>query len=219
MIQRILEPEVMDSPEEACDYDAMDHSGVNRIFAADFLAAWNGRSPILDVGTGTAQIPIEFCCQSASGEIVAIDLAEEMLALGRQNVRRSNLEARIRLDRVDGKQMPYGDSTFAAIMSNSIVHHLPDPRPFFSEIIRLAAPGATIFIRDLLRPSSEEVLTQLVDLYAAGANDHQRQMFSDSLHAALTLIEVQELVQAHGFDPSALRQTTDRHWTWSTCKT
>ncbi len=30
MIPRILEPEVMDTVEEAVDYDAMDHSTVNR---------------------------------------------------------------------------------------------------------------------------------------------------------------------------------------------
>ncbi len=36
MLERVLEPEAMDSPEEARDYDAMDHSAVNRVFVADF---------------------------------------------------------------------------------------------------------------------------------------------------------------------------------------
>jgi hypothetical protein len=44
MLPRVLEPEVMDTPEEARDYDAMDHSAVNRVFVADFLAV----SAILD---------------------------------------------------------------------------------------------------------------------------------------------------------------------------
>ena len=39
MLPRVLEPEVMDSPEEARDYDAMDHAEVNRRFVADFLTA------------------------------------------------------------------------------------------------------------------------------------------------------------------------------------
>src|SRR5258708_1749424 len=108
----------MDSPEEARDYDAMDHGAVNRLFVADFLAVWNGLSPILDVGTGTAQIPIEFCRQSPSGEIVAIDLAEHMLTVGRENVRRSLLESRIRLERVNCREMPYADAAVGAIMSN-----------------------------------------------------------------------------------------------------
>ena len=32
MLPRVLEPEVMDSPEEALDYDEMDHGEVNRQF-------------------------------------------------------------------------------------------------------------------------------------------------------------------------------------------
>jgi hypothetical protein len=33
----------MDTPEEARDYDAMDHAAVNRVFVADFLTAWDDR--------------------------------------------------------------------------------------------------------------------------------------------------------------------------------
>jgi len=218
MIERILEPEVMDSAEEARDYDSMDHGAVNRLFVSDFLAAWNRQSPILDVGTGTAQIPIEFCRQSPAGEIVAIDLAEQMLVVGRANVRRAQLEGRIRLEKANSKQLPFLACAFGAIMSNSIVHHIPEPRAFFDEIVRVAAPGATLFVRDLLRPDSEADLKKLVETHTAGANDHQRKMFADSLHAALTLDEVRELVVAHGFDAASVRQTSDRHWTWSSRK-
>ncbi len=218
MIERILEPEVMDSPEEARDYDAMDHSAVNRIFVADFLAVWNGRDPILDVGTGTALIPIEFCRQSSKGQIVASDLAEHMLAVGRENILRNQMENRIRLDLVNCRTMPYADNTFAAVMSNSIVHHVPEPRLIFAEIVRVAAPGATIFVRDLLRPKDEHALARLVETYAGDANDHQRKMFADSLHAALTLEEVRELAQAFGFEADKVTQTSDRHWTWIAAK-
>src|SRR5438046_2494869 len=98
MLSRVLEPEVMDTPEEARDYDAMDHSTVNRVFVADFLAVWGGLGRVLDVGTGTAQIPIELCRQNSSASVVAIDLAEEMLRVGRENVRRAGLESRITLE-------------------------------------------------------------------------------------------------------------------------
>ncbi len=214
MIPRILEPEAMDTSEEALDYDAMDHCTVNRLFVGDFLAVWNQRSPILDIGTGTARIPIEFCRQSALGEVIGIDLAEEMLKLGQVNIDREGLGARIKLERIDAKRMPYPTGAFQAIMSNSIVHHIPEPCAMFAELVRVAARGATIFLRDLLRPADEVTLRQLVDTYAAGANDHQRQLFGESLHAALTLFEVQEIVASVGFDPQNVRQTSDRHWTW-----
>ena len=63
MLPRVLEPEVMDSAEEADDYDSMDHAEVNTRFAAEFLCVWDTEWPILDVGTATAQIPIEVCRQ------------------------------------------------------------------------------------------------------------------------------------------------------------
>jgi len=55
-----------------------------------------------------------------------------------------------------------------------------------------------------------------VQLYAGDANAHQRKMFDDSLRAALTLDEIRSLVTRVGFDPHAVKQTSDRHWTWST---
>ncbi len=211
---RVLEPEVMDTAEEARDYDAMDHSAVNRVFVKDFLAVWDGRGPILDVGTGTALIPIEFCRQSPTGSVVAVDAAEHMLAVARENVRRAGLNHKIICQLVDAKGMPFPDGSFPAVMSNSIVHHIPDPRTVFAEIARVAMPGATIFVRDLLRPADEVALQHLVKTYAGDANAHQQKMFAESLHAALTVDEVRALVAGAGFDPAGVRQTTDRHWTW-----
>lgn len=215
MLPRVLEPEVMDTPAEARDYDAMDHAQVNRAFVADFLAAWHGRGPVLDLGTGTGQIPVEFCRQSPNGEVVAVDAAGHMLDLARENVRRAGFDGRITLQLVDAKRMAFAAGSFPAVMSNSIVHHIPDPRAVFAEIARVAAPGATIFVRDLLRPADAVTLAHLVNTYAGDANEHQQKMFAESLHAALTVDEVRERVAAIGFDPAGVRQTTDRHWTWT----
>jgi ubiquinone/menaquinone biosynthesis C-methylase UbiE len=218
MLARVLEPEVMDSPEEARDYDAMDHSSVNCLFVADFLKCWSGGNPILDVGTGTAQIPIELCRQAAAARVVAVDLAEHMLAVGRDNVRRAGLEERLKLETCDAKRLPYESGAYAGVISNSIVHHIPVPRQVLAEMVRVLAPAGVLFVRDLLRPDDETTLRQIVQAYAGDANAHQQQMFADSLHAALTLDEVRELVAGLGFDPAGVRQTSDRHWTWSSVR-
>ena len=181
MLSRVLEPEVMDSPEEARDYDAMDHATVNRVFIGDFLATWDGRNPVLDVGAGTAQIPIELARQSVAAEITAIDLAEHMLALGRANVRQAGFADRIRLQRCDAKDLPFPSVSFAAVISNSIVHHIPEPMAVLAEMARVLRPGCLLFVRDLLRPADEATRTALVKLHAAGANEHQTKMFADSL--------------------------------------
>jgi ubiquinone/menaquinone biosynthesis C-methylase UbiE len=214
MLPRVLEPEVMDSAAEARDYDAMDHATVNRVFVADFLAGARPAGPILDVGAGTAQIPIELCRQLPAARVTAIDLAEHMLEVGRGNVRTAGLDAHIHLQRCDAKQMPFADGSFAAVISNSIVHHIPEPLAVLREMGRVLTRGGILFVRDLLRPDDDAAVRHLVTTYAGDANAHQRQMFDDSLRAALTLEEVRALVGQLGFALETVRQTSDRHWTW-----
>ncbi len=111
--------------------------------------------------------------------------------------------------------MPYAAGSFGAVMSNSIIHHIPEPAGVFAEMVRVVAPGGTLFVRDLLRPHTATRLSTLIELYTVGANAHQKKMFADSLHAALTLDEVRKIVGGLGFNPGSVRQTTDRHWTWT----
>src|SRR5919106_654075 len=92
ILTRILEPELMDTAEDAREYDAMDHAVVNAQFVTDLLAAaadWSLQRPvphILDLGAGTAQIPIELARRAPHLYITAIDAAEGMLRLARENV-------------------------------------------------------------------------------------------------------------------------------------
>jgi ubiquinone/menaquinone biosynthesis C-methylase UbiE len=215
MLARILEPEVMDTAAEAADYDAMDHRQVNRQFVVDFLAQHPPLGEVLDVGTGTAQIPLELCRQRPGSQVLAIDLSQHMLDVAQRNIKRSGLERQIQLERVDGKQLPYAAGRFVAVISNSIIHHIPQPRFVLEELVRLVAPGGLIFVRDVLRPSDDETVQRLVNTYAADANPRQRQMFDDSLRAALSLEEIRDLVRSLEFSPATARATSDRHWTWA----
>lgn len=217
MLPRTLEVEVMDTPEEARDYDEMDHAEVNRRFVDDLLAAagqTDGQlGDVLDLGTGTAQIPIELCQRLDDCRVMAVDAAVHMLDLARLNVEIAGLITRIQLDKVDAKALPYDDGAFAVVMSNSIVHHISEPVHVLREAVRVLEPGGLLFVRDLLRPESEERLNELVQTYAGDESDHARQMFCDSLHAALNLDEIRQLAEQIGFPPDCVNQTSDRHWT------
>jgi len=218
MLPRQLEPEVMDTAEDALDYDRMDHREVNQRFVADFLAAAPNLDEVLDLGAGTAQIPIALCRSIDEGRVLAIDLSAEMLLVAKTNVEVAGLRDRIMLQLVDAKGLPYPDGRFSAVMSNSIVHHIPDPAPALAEAVRVTRNGGRLFVRDLARPDDEATLQSLVERYAAGANDHQRRLFADSLHAALTVAEMQEIVATLGFSRDTVSMTSDRHWTWSAIK-
>jgi ubiquinone/menaquinone biosynthesis C-methylase UbiE len=214
MIPRVLETEAMDTPAEAVDYDSMDHGEVNRVFAADLLAAGPEPGLILDLGTGTVLIPIELCRRDPRARVLAVDLAYHMLNLGRRNVEKAGLAGRIAVEQVDAKRLPYRDAAFRAVMSNSIVHHVPEPRDVLREAWRVLAPGGLAFFRDLFRPADEETIRRLVDTYAPGANEHQQKMFADSFRASLTVDEVRRIVVEFGVGPETVQATSDRHWTW-----
>ena len=265
MLTRTLEPEVMDSREDAWDYDTMDHGEVNRRFVDDLLAAglidcstavagtamggtdspsgtdaggtgnrrdcqWPDRHGddisdadrppllVLDIGAGTAQIPILLCQATDDVQIMAADAAVSMLDLARLNVEIAGLRDRIQLDHADAKRMAYRDRMFDAVISNSIVHHIPEPREVLREAVRVTKPGGLLFFRDLVRPTDDDEVMRLVELYATGCNEHQQMLFRDSLRASLTIAEVQELVSELGFAADTVRITSDRHWTWSARK-
>jgi ubiquinone/menaquinone biosynthesis C-methylase UbiE len=113
----------------------------------------------------------------------------------------------------DAKALGFGDGSFAAVMSNSIVHHIPKPQAVVTEMYRVLAQQGTFFIRDLLRPHDESELDRLVAAYAGNATETQRSLFHASLHAALTLDEVREITRPLGIPDAAVAQTSDRHWT------
>ena len=224
MLTRVLETEVMDTPLQAADYDAMDHDAVNRQFVDDLIesAERHGFSledaTVLDLGTGTALIPIELCRRMPGVRVVAVDAARSMLAMARANIEHAELSDRITLEMVDAKTLPHADGEFEAVISNSIVHHIPKPADVLAELWRVTGSSGFIFVRDLLRPTDQATLTYLAQHYAGKEKPTARQMFSDSLHASLTVHEMQEQVAELGACADDVSPTTDRHWTWATRK-
>jgi ubiquinone/menaquinone biosynthesis C-methylase UbiE len=220
MLDRVLEPEVMDDWQEATAYDAMDFSAVNRDFALTAIGLHPHAVRVLDIGTGTAQIPIVLCQEKSCYQVLGVDMAQSMLILGRRNIEAAGLLQQIRLELADGKSLPYPNWEFDMVLSNSLVHHLPDPQSFFQEVARLVKPNGAVLIRDLLRPDSlaeidslAETLREQIVTEAGDYGPRQNQLFRDSLAAAFTLAEIQDLVSNAGMTDYQLSQTSDRHWT------
>lgn len=236
MLQRTLEPEVMDSALDAIEYNRMDHSAVNVKFVDEllqFLVDHNKRmrvgsdplfdeledpdviGSLLDVGTGTALIPIELCKRNSEVRVMGIDLAASMLDLAIQNIDIAGLRSQIQLAQIDAKDSGYEDEMFDAVISNSIIHHIPEPATTVSEAIRTTREGGVIFFRDLMRPSTAAEVDSLVETYAAEESEYSRRLFGESLHASLTLEEMKSLVEQFGGSADSVTATSDRHWTWA----
>ncbi|WP_437277616.1 class I SAM-dependent methyltransferase [Sorangium sp. So ce375] len=210
---RVLEPEVMDTDEDARAYDSMDHAAVNTAFCDALLSHNPGLGYALDVGTGTCLLPIELCRRVPTARIKAIDLSASMLDLGRRRVEQAGLTESIALALADAKALPEPDEAFSAVLSNSIVHHIPEPLHALREMLRVLQPGGLLFVRDLVRPEDEASTAALVDTYAANDTAYQRALFEASLRAALSLEEVRGMLRSLRIPPECAQVTSDRHWT------
>lgn len=212
-LPRILEPEVMETEKDAVEYDSMDFSEVNMAFAVRALELAPKRGRVLDVGTGTARIPILMLQHTNTDiTILATDLSQEMLNVGKKNVESLGLGSRLTLQLVDAKGLPFKGREFDMVISNSVVHHIPEPLTLFQEVERVVKSGGAVFLRDLIRPESTAMREGLVQKYAGDADEYQQKLYRDSLNAALTISEVSELVEKAGLKGAKVVQSSDRHW-------
>lgn len=214
-MQRILEPEVMDTARDAEEYDAMDFTEANTRFAEDALALVSGRpeAEVLDVGTGTAQIPVLMLERNPKLKILGVDLSGEMLHVAMRNIARAGFGEQCRVGKLDAKALRLPDKRYDLVMCNSTAHHIPDPFVLFQEICRVVKPDGAVMVRDLLRPPTMDDAWAIVKRVAAGEHMRQQQLFFDSLCAALALDEVEELVRRSGLPRMRVERVSDRHWT------
>lgn len=203
----------MEDRKEAMEYNDMDHRAVNDRFVADLIEAGPIGTDILDLGTGTALIPVELCRREQGIRVMAADASVEMLELARYNIELSHLLDRVQLHRCDAKKLVFPNAYFDTVMSNSLVHHLPTSDSFLAESLRVLRADGLLFIRDLYRPETDTEVERLVDLYTEGETDYSKQLFRQSLHAALTVQELQGIVEPLGIPSNAVQMSSDRHWT------
>jgi trans-aconitate methyltransferase len=99
MMDRVLEPELMEDPEQAAAYAAADFSQENQGFVDRFEEYFPGFSSgrVLDVGCGPADIPIRFAMRYPSCHLTAVDASAAMIRLAEQAVSQASRPRRERL--------------------------------------------------------------------------------------------------------------------------
>ncbi len=209
-LERILEPEVMDTTEEADGYAAMDHTGSGGAFV-DRLIELGAEGYALDIGTGPGTIPLLACERIANLRIMAVDLSPKMLAHAERLRQGSPHKDRIKFQLADAKGLPFEDRSFDVVFSNTILHHIPDPTHMLIEAARLLRPGGTLLIRDLYRPRTKDELDELVALHAAQDTPYNRELFRASLHAALSVEELAMVAESAFLEDADIVIDTDGH--------
>lgn len=214
-MERVLEPEVMDTVAEAEAYDAMDHSLPNAAFLERLLAL-GACGRVLDIGCGPGHIPLQLVTMISDVEVCGVDLSQEMLRIAEEHRAVSPHAERVSFRLGDAKGLEDQDDAFDTVCSNTILHHIPDPVPFLRESWRVLRPGGVLLIRDLFRPDDHVTVARLVEKHSGDENEEARELFRASLCAALTPAELEAAASAAGMAGVEVTVDSDRHMSLQT---
>ena len=211
-MQRTLEPEIMNKEENVLAYSRADFSLVNQKFADDLAKKYPYIKIILDLGCGPADIPIRLAQLLPKVHITAIDASKKMIESAKVAVTKSRLNNHITLIVAHLPGLPFKSKTFDAIISNSILHHLPNPNVLWEEIKKLGKSRGVVFVMDLLRPDSPAKAKEIVKQYSENEDYVLKEDFYNSLLAAFTLDEIKEQLIKAGLPNLNAEIISDRHW-------
>ena len=210
---RVLEPELMDDPEQAQVYARADFEEENQGFVDRFLEYYPDLKAghVLDLGCGPADIPIRLARALPECRVTGVDGSPPMIAIGMEAVRAAGLSDRIvfRGERFQSVALPEAAD---AVISNSLLHHVPNPLQFWYAVKKLGKPGGAVLVMDLLRPESPDAAQAIVDRYAADEPALLRRDFYNSLLAAFTEDEVAAQLAELNLSRLLIDIPDDRHW-------
>lgn len=107
---------------------------------------------ILDIATGTADFAIEaLACKPDS--IVGVDIAENMLEIGRRKIKKMGLENKIDLRYGDSEMLPFEENKFDAVIVSYGVRNFENLEKGLSEMFRVLKKGGLVVIVEFSKPS------------------------------------------------------------------
>ena len=213
MMPRVLEPELMDDPEQALAYAEADFEEENQGFVDLFRRSYPDmiEGHVLDLGCGPADIPIRLARALPGCRVTGVDGSPAMIRLAQDAVKAAGLSDRITL-RCERFQTLTPQEPADAGVSNSLLHHVPNPLQFWYHLKNLVKPGSFVLVMDLLRPESPEAAQAIVDQYAKDEPAILRGDFYNSLLAAFTEDDVAAQLAELNLSRLLIDVPDDRHW-------
>lgn len=140
--------------------------GIDRLWRKEVVRILKGHTPrtILDVATGTADLAIEALSLDPE-QVVGVDIAEEMLAVGRDKIRSLGADGIVVLQAADAENLPFAEDTFDAVTVAFGVRNFEDLGRGLSEMSRVLKPGGIVAILEFSRPRVFPI-KQLYSLYS-----------------------------------------------------
>ncbi|MCA9836626.1 MAG: bifunctional demethylmenaquinone methyltransferase/2-methoxy-6-polyprenyl-1,4-benzoquinol methylase UbiE [Trueperaceae bacterium] len=105
---------------------------------------------ILDVATGTADLALALKRERITAEVIGVDFAEPMLAIGRQKAAKEQLE--VKLEPADGLNLPFPDASFDALTIAYGLRNFSNYQAGLIEFYRVLKPGGRLVILEFPPP-------------------------------------------------------------------
>ncbi len=210
-MKRQLEPELMEEAAQVEAYATADFNQPNSHFMQMFSETFGKcQGHVLDLGCGPGDISLRFASTHPDCLIHAVDGSDTMLAYGRKSLEKSNLNnLQFFNAHLPCRNLPRPE--YDAVISNSLLHHLPDPQILWQTIRNYGKAGCRVFIMDLIRPETLEQARSLVETHANDEPGILQHDFYHSLLAAFEVGEVRAQLQRAELELSA-QTVSDRHF-------
>ena len=107
---------------------------------------------ILDVATGTGDVAITLAKSMRVKKIIGLDIAIDMLTIGKQKVQKKDLEKQIEFIEGDSENLPFANNTFDAATVAFGVRNFENTAQGLKEIWRVLSPGGTLVVLEFSKP-------------------------------------------------------------------
>ena len=118
---------------------------------------------ILDIGTGTGEIPIAIA--DKSGKIIATDYSREMILVCEEKIQRSGIN-NVSFQVQDCYDLEYGDRTIDVIVVSNLLHLVDKPEQFLISLKRLLKKDGKLIIATYLHNEcmKSKILSRILKL-------------------------------------------------------
>jgi demethylmenaquinone methyltransferase/2-methoxy-6-polyprenyl-1,4-benzoquinol methylase len=111
-----------------------------------------GRERVLDVCTGTADLPLALARPGRAKAVLGVDFSSAMLRVGREKVRRASGAAPIVLARGDAMRLPLPDRAVAAVTVAFGIRNVQEPAVACADMRRVLTPGGRLAVLEFAMP-------------------------------------------------------------------
>ena len=212
--KRIPEPELMCDSEQVESYSTADFEAPHEAFVSEYLKRFHrpATGKVVDLGCGSGDVTSRFARHNPECDIDAVDGSAEMINWARRRSDAKSLRITFHVAKIPfGLEGLHLQKSYDVLLSNSLLHHLPDPMVLWSAVKELVAPGGTVLIGDLMRPLDSDSAAGLIGKYASETAPIGQQDFYNSLCAAYRPEEVNTQLLDADINWLKVEIVSDRH--------